>query len=331
MSFYLKYSTVDKYKKSRKGFDSRLYVWGLAETGALGNERSREDHKSAHTAIVTSPTRQQFAEMNHVVDFACGYGFSHFVVQDESGHHSVYGTGINTDGQLGIQLSLQSKQMEMLIYPAKLDLLKNLKIKAIDAGRAHSVIVTDDGTCYTLGNNSYGQCGRKMIRDENFGKSNAPHKVILPGEKPVNVTCGQDHTMILTESGRVFSCGWSNDGQTGIGSYENTAKLLPAEGDIKNEKIIKLACAGDCVLALNDKGQVFGWGNSEYGQFNFVEGIDDDQQQIHTPRVLIDKDTTYGKIVDIAAGGSFCLILNGKKFLNLLQLFDFVCVIKDVV
>lgn len=35
-----------------------------------------------------------------VVDLACGYGFTVFAVNDKSGP-SCYGTGINTDSQLG--------------------------------------------------------------------------------------------------------------------------------------------------------------------------------------------------------------------------------------
>lgn len=30
------------------------------------------------------------------------------------------------------------------------------------------------------------------------------------------VVCGQDHTLILTEDGRVYSCGLGVDGQTGF-------------------------------------------------------------------------------------------------------------------
>ena len=132
--------------------------------------------------------------------------------------------------------------------------------------------------------------------------------------------------MFLTESGKVFSCGWSADGQTGVGHYENVVKPTQILGDIKDEKIVKLACVADNVLALNgkcilkfarsnfinllwfaDKGEVFGWGNSEYGQFNMVT----DEQQINSP-IKLDLGEV-GKVIDIATGGSICLVLNGKS------------------
>lgn len=32
---------------------------------------------------------------------------------------------------------------------------------------------------------------------------------------PFKVACGQDHSLFLTETGKVFACGWGADGQTG--------------------------------------------------------------------------------------------------------------------
>ena len=70
------------------------------------------------------------------------------------------------------------------------------------------------------------------------------------------------HCTILTcFFSQVHSCGWGADGQTGQGHYDNTGKLAKLAGDIQGERVVKLACAADCVLALSDSGDVFGWGN----------------------------------------------------------------------
>ena len=52
---------------------------------------------------------------------------------------------------------------------------------------------------------------------------------------------------------------------------------------------------------------MFGWGNSEYSQL-FCEDI----QQVNKARYL-KKLQGLGKIVDIAAGGSLCSVVNGEK------------------
>ena len=44
--------------------------------------------------------------------------------------------------------------------------------------------------------------------------------------------------MLITEAGGVLSAGWSADGQTGLGHYNNTATFTSVEGDIKEPSIL---------------------------------------------------------------------------------------------
>lgn len=60
------------------------------------------------------------------------------------------------------------------------------------------------------------------------------------------------------------------------------------------------------IIIILDKGEIFGWGNSEYGQLL----LNNDKYQINTPRKLPLK--SIGKITDIGASGSACIALNGK-------------------
>lgn len=46
------------------------------------------------------PRRLTFAEKHKVVDVACGYGFTAFAISS-SDKNIIYGSGINTDSQLG--------------------------------------------------------------------------------------------------------------------------------------------------------------------------------------------------------------------------------------
>lgn len=56
-----------------------------------------------------------------------------------------------------------------------------------------------------------------------------------------------------------------------------------------------------------DKGKVFGWGNSEYGQLPAK-----DSYQINIATEL-DIFQDVGRIIDVAVGGCFCMVLNGKN------------------
>ena len=55
----------------------------------------------------------------------------------------------------------------------------------------------------------------------------------------------------VTEDGQVYSCGWSADGQTGLGHFDSVSKFTRVKGDIEREKITKISCRSDFVMALN--------------------------------------------------------------------------------
>ncbi|XP_049296754.1 RCC1-like G exchanging factor-like protein [Anopheles funestus] len=294
-----------------KANDTRVYVWGLAATGALGMQTSVKKQAQVFTDFVQHPSRLSFAEGHTVSDVASGYGFTVYVVNTKK-ETQLWGTGINTDGQLGFQKAPgpHKKPLELLIHPAPIDLStaklrQDQRIVRVAAGRAHVLALTDGGTVLAFGNNAYGQCGRTIVPNEDYFRN--PVVTTLQLEEPVRaIECGQDHSLMLTESGRVFSCGWSDDGQAGLGRYGLIDNPGLAEGDVKGEQIVKVSSSCDTVLAINEKGDLFGWGNSEYGQLGNVA---QDNPQINTPRQL-SFSRECGKIVDIAAGGSYCLVLN---------------------
>lgn len=303
------------FKQKRNNL--KLYVWGYAETGALGIEATLKKHRQTQCKFVKHPTRLSFGERFDILDMSAGYGFSVFVVKSLDDGKSLFGTGINTDSQIGFHKLGGSlhKPMEVLIYPAPIDLPKHsvddeyppLATK-VAAGRAHTIILTKCGSIFTIGHNGYGQCGRTVIEDEEYFGKQLPHLIpheYFSGHKIADVACGQDHSFFITDGGKIFSCGWGADGQTGLGHYNNSSTPTLIEGDIKNEKIVKVSSAADCVLALNDKAEVFGWGNSEYGQIT-----QDGHQQVNSPRNMTTFLSGLGKITDIAAGGSSCIVLN---------------------
>ncbi|KAF5271031.1 hypothetical protein FQR65_LT05381 [Abscondita terminalis] len=270
---------------------NRVYVWGCASTGALGilyKDNELEYKKSQHT-----PKRSTFAEQHDVRTVGCGYGFTLFGVNSAS-NIKLYGTGLNTDSQLGYHEIRKGKPLEVLFMPQPIILqyknVEKAKILKIRGGRAHSLVLTNEGV-HLMGNNAYGQCGRRIIPNEGYRITRYIHFIEkVDGKEIKDIACGQDHSLLITEDGAVHACGWGADGQT---------------GDIELEKIIKVATAADFVLALNDKGDVFGWGNTEYGQISTKDG----SQQVCSPTYL-NMCKRLGRIKDIAAGGSFCMVLN---------------------
>lgn len=251
---------VNDFQRNKPS-DRRVYVWGQAVTGACGFNESLDEQKLAK--FVRHPTRLPFAERFDVIDIAAGYGFTLFACKPDRDEITLFGTGLNTDSQLGFHKhgGDQNKPMELMYYPAPIALPRvrddeNMNIVKVAAGRAHSLALSKSNVLFTFGNNSYGQCGRPFFEGEAYHSSQTIHRMegkLIFGEddKIKDIICGLDHSLILTENGKVFSCGWGADGQTGLGHFNSTGEWTQVLGDIENEKIVKLACKFDCVFALN--------------------------------------------------------------------------------
>ncbi|XP_050541875.1 RCC1-like G exchanging factor-like protein isoform X2 [Daktulosphaira vitifoliae] len=292
------------YSKSPND-QQRLYVWGMAEHGALGDLKIRSREKKI--TFLYRPVRLRFAYSHKITDVACGYGFTVYAV--ESKNYKLFGSGLNADSQIGYHDPRRGHPLGIILANIPIQVkfkYSDTRIKAVAAGRAHTLLLTSTEGVYALGNNSFGQCGRKIIDNEDYTKLREANNFVL-NEGISKVVCGQDHSLFVTKSGRVYACGWGADGQTGLGHYKNESNPTLIEGDIKDENIVKVSSSADCCLALNDKGEVFGWGNSEYGQLLLDQNI----YQVNTPRAL-SLNKTVGKVIDIATSGSSCIVLNDE-------------------
>ncbi|XP_038052104.1 RCC1-like G exchanging factor-like protein [Patiria miniata] len=304
-------ATTQLVGKHRRRQD-RVYVWGLSYTGALGipsfvKPKQKGKDRKPRRKYQSSPYLLQQNEK--ITSIACGYGFT-LLASNTLQTTKVWGTGINTDSQLGFQpRSIEKEEgMDYILAPVPIDLPltrpRATRVAQVSCGRAHSLILTDNEGVFSLGNNAHGQCGRTIIETENYRSNAVIHNIKGIEGTVTQVECGHDHSLFLTEEGAVYSCGWGADGQTGLGHYESVDHPVPLEGDIKGEKIIKISTFADCCLAVSEKGDIFGWGNSEYNQLNSVT----EEMQVYEPRRL--PFSGVGKVVGAAAGGTICQLVN---------------------
>ncbi|XP_078673987.1 RCC1-like G exchanging factor-like protein [Branchiostoma floridae x Branchiostoma belcheri] len=293
---------------------NKIFVWGNAVTGALGipdflNPPPRKRVRKHQTVPYCL---QDFSQEARTV--SCGYGFTVLTSSKERG--KVWGTGVNTDSQLGMQKAVKSTHegastivLDYVIAPAPVDLPlaqpQETQVLQVACGRAHTLILTDGEGVFSLGNNAYGQCCRPVVEKEDYRGSPQVNKVNVKG-KVKQLAAGLDHSLFLTEDGEVYSCGWGADGQTGLGHYKTEHQPTRLLGDIEGEKITQVATFADCCLAVSEKGDLFGWGNSEYNQLASVI----DTTQVNIPRLL--PFDYIGKAVQVAVGGTICAVLNDQ-------------------
>lgn len=303
---------VFQYATSKSKRTTRVYMWGHAVTGCLGNPNYVRPPRGCHRRPSEhKPTKLNFAEIHKVYDVACGHGFTVFAVKSSHTEDKLFGTGLNAYSQIGYQSVRRNQPLVIILQPVpiKLPLLSKTKIISIACGRAHTIIVTDREGIFSFGNNEFGQCGYPIIENEIYLGKKQINKVHCINNI-IHTVCGDDHTIFLNSNGEIFSCGLGTKGQTGLGHYQNVGIPTLVEGDIKGEKIIHISGASNTVLAVSDKGDLFGWGNSEFGQLKLSTNI----EYLNIPKHL--PIPHVGKVISAAAGRSMCAVVNehGKVY-----------------
>ncbi|KAG0175072.1 hypothetical protein DFQ29_007261 [Apophysomyces sp. BC1021] len=258
-----------------------LYGWGQAQALPL----TQSDR--IYTEPICLSAQPDYAlDTPDVTHVAAGWG--HSLIGTRSHVHAF---GLNRSGQLGCDDN-------------RVMVLDQAKTKLLACGREHSHIVTDDGkstTLYSFGNNMYGQLGlgkNKATHPGNLVKQDRPQKVTGYEGSVRHIACGLDHTVFVTDHA-VYAMGWGADGQLGLDKSWSSDACVPKPLRL-DPKVKRLAGSTDYTLALMDDGQLWTWGNSEYGQGMQGAKID---------RILEPIKIEASGVVDIAAGGPFSVVL----------------------
>ena len=95
--------------------------------------------------------------------------------------------------------------------------------------------------------------------------------------KITEVACGNQHSLILSSLGHVYSFGRNLEGQLGIGARNRDVKLFTLINALSDEFIIEISSGGDYSAALSDSGTLFCWGHNSSGQLGKPPMIGDSQ------------------------------------------------------
>nr|XP_021142222.1 X-linked retinitis pigmentosa GTPase regulator [Columba livia] len=132
-----------------------------------------------------------------------------------------------------------------------------------------------------------------------FGKSrfaeDIPSKFWFKNDKPVLISCGDEHTAIVTGNGKLYMFGSNNWGQLGLGS-KNTVSKPTCVKALKPEKTKLAVCGRNHTLVYTEKGNVYAAGGNSEGQLGL--GDTEERSTFH----LISFFTNQHKIKQLAAG-----------------------------
>jgi len=284
--------------------------------------RNHENRKDMQRNSLTSFLRKKIDLTNgflppsfDIVHVSCGA--RHSAIVSRSG--LLFSFGFGGAGRLGHGNEESTTVPTLVQYFA----LRSIFVRHVDCGRDHTAAVGthangQPGTAFAWGWGEAGRLGQGVevgvqsspLQIETFVANETTLEVVPDAMlEIVKVACGREHTLFLTESGQVFSCGVSMQGRLGLG-HEGPDRLSPTRirGNLEDDVIVDIAAGDAHSLAVSKSGVVFSWGFGESGAL----GHGDNESRFDPKRVAMLQDSRF--IVQIACGGyhSAALDSNGR-------------------
>jgi len=144
----------------------------------------------------------------------------------------------------------------------------------VAAGGYHTMCVTSEGMLFGWGRNEAGQLGQKFV--DKYRAPGKSEKNTFGGAGAVMVACGNVHTVVLTVSQCVWTCGDGSDGQLGHGSSENLCVFTQVPASLfAFAKIVMVACGDKHSVVLDAGATIWAWGENWHGQL----GMNDERNR----------------------------------------------------
>jgi alpha-tubulin suppressor-like RCC1 family protein len=200
-----------------------LYTWGAGACGQLGHPDTScfpidEDGYPYH------PTPKLVTGLRNakIVKAACGDVHSLALTAEGA----LYCFGGGSFGQLGLgnikNLPVDVDDCPFMPVPKHIDTFRHIKLAQVACGDSHSVAVTFDGEFYAWGAAACGQLGIEDFQHLPRDGDNSPFEPepqlvrSLRGKRIQFVSCGEAHTIALSDKGALYVFGASSCGQLGI-------------------------------------------------------------------------------------------------------------------
>jgi alpha-tubulin suppressor-like RCC1 family protein len=177
---------------------------------------------------------------------------AHLLLLNNEGR--VWGFGINNSGQLGLGNNDNPRAIATLI--------PNLRnIIEVSAAGSYSLCLDNQGHVWSFGHNKHGQLGLGDLIDRNT-------PTMIPNLNDIiQVSAGGSylgyHSLCVDKQGHVWSFGYNEYGQLGLGDKEN--RNIPTMSPIL-KNIVPISCGEYYSFCLDDQGHVWSFGENGRGQ-----------------------------------------------------------------
>ncbi|KAF6136147.1 hypothetical protein GIB67_030195 [Kingdonia uniflora] len=272
--------------------------------------------KSAVEGNLVSPTRLRSLMGVDIRFVASGSTSCHCVALDVEGR--CYTWGRNERGQLGHGDTVQRDM------PTIVSELSKYNIVRAGAGRAHTVVVTEDGNSFSFGWNKHGQLGSGSVKGE---IELSPVRCLVSDVS--TAVCGGDFTVWLSsvEGSSILTAGLPQYGQLGHGTdneyntKEGSVRLAyeaqprpKAVASLAGKTIVNAACGTNHTVAVDSKGFVYTWGFGGYGRLGHRE-----QKDEWSPRAIDvfqrNNILTPNAVISAGSANSACTAAGGQLYM----------------
>ncbi|XP_026150239.1 regulator of chromosome condensation [Mastacembelus armatus] len=247
------YKKVKVSHRSHCNEAGQVLTLGQGDVGQLGLGEDIIERKKP--ALVSLPEK--------IVQVVAGG--MHTVCLSDTGH--VYTFGCNDEGALGRDTAEEGSET----VPGKVTLEE--KVVQVSAGDSHTAALTQDGAVYIWG--SFRDNNGVIGLLEPMKGSLVPVKVPIT-EAIVKIASGNDHLVLVTLDGNLYTSGCAEQGQLGRvpeqfsnrgGRKGLTRLLIPQLVKVRGKvHFVDAFCGAYVTFAVSKEGHVFGFGLSNYHQ-----------------------------------------------------------------
>ncbi|KAK8854578.1 hypothetical protein IAR55_003317 [Kwoniella newhampshirensis] len=311
-----------------------LFIWGTGDMGQFGlgpdelDEIARPKlHSWFEEQIEDGKLSRDGKEGSGGLE-AVACGGMHTLAIDEAGR--VRSWGINDNAALGRKTSdvpdpnnpgsmIPNEDLETV--PMVIESLEKEKFRAVQvsAGDSISVAISDSGELRAWGSfrSNDGVLGFDGVPGHPKFQYNPISLPAFSKVQIVSVSCGADHVLALTTTGRVYVWGKGEENQLGRRIIERRRinGLEPERLGLKN--IVHVSAGIYHSFAVDTEGNVFAWGLNTFHQTGLSSKHGGDQTMIITPTKvegLSPEQHGGSKVVQVSGGEHYSLFLfdNGE-------------------
>ncbi|XP_011615278.2 serine/threonine-protein kinase Nek9 isoform X1 [Takifugu rubripes] len=201
--------------------------------------------------------------------------------------------------------------------PKKVEKLQGKAIRQVACGADFTACITDEDQMYMFGSDYYGCIG---VEGELGTEILEPVLLEFFEERPVRqVSCGDNHVVVLLQSGEIYSWGCGEYGRLGLECEDDFSSPMQVEIP-KGAAISSVSCGSDGTFFLTEAGKVLACGNNEFNKLGLNQGISGlknhpgevFQNVLYATTLTVAKQLSRFKIHAIAPGKTHTAAIDGR-------------------